>query len=82
MKADGDVNVLIGQDCAEALIPLEIRRGATGEPFATRTLFGWSLNGSISTQCTLNKQVIANFITTFSIEKKLDLLWIMENDGI
>ena len=82
MKADGDVNVLIRQDCAEALIPLEIRRGATGEPFATRTLFGWSLNGPISTQCTLNKQVIANFITIFSIEKKLDLLWSMENDGI
>ena len=81
MKSDGDVNVLIGQDCAEALIPLEIRKGATGEPFATRTLFGWSLNGPISNHDILNKQVIANCITTFSKEKKHDCLWSMENYG-
>ena len=80
MKSDGDVNVLIGQDCAEALIPLEIRKGATGEPFATRTLFGWSLNGPISNHDILNKQVIANCITTFSKENKLDCFWSMGND--
>ena len=82
VKSDGDVNMLIGQDCAEALIPLEIRKGATGEPFTTRTLFGWSLNGPISSHDILNKQVIANCITTSSKEKKLDCLWRMENDEI
>ena len=39
------VDVLIGQDCSEALIPLEVRKGKKGEPFATRTMLGWSMNG-------------------------------------
>ena len=34
------VQVLIGQDNAEALIPIDVRRGMTGQPFATQTLFG------------------------------------------
>ena len=45
IKADGDVNVLIGQACAEALIPLEIRRGATGESFPTEHYLGGVLTG-------------------------------------
>ena len=44
----GDVDVLLGQDCADALIPIDVRRGSRGQPFATRTLLGWSLNGYIT----------------------------------
>jgi len=39
------VHLLIGQDNADALIPLEVRKGKRGQPFACRTLFGWSVNG-------------------------------------
>ena len=63
-KPGQPVNVLIGQDCAEALIPLEMRRGTKGAPFATRTLFGWSLNGPTSIQRTPTNCVIGNLMTT------------------
>ena len=46
VKSGVSVDVLIGQDNAEALVPLEIRRGSRNEPFAIRTMFGWCLNGS------------------------------------
>ena len=36
------VDVLIGQCHAEALIPIETRQGRRGEPFAVRTMLGWS----------------------------------------
>lgn len=41
----GEVDLLIGQDNSEALLPLEVRKGEVGEPFAVRTLLGWSLHG-------------------------------------
>ena len=45
-----EVDILIGQSHAAALIPLEVRQGSTmDEPFAVRGLLGWSLNGSFHT---------------------------------
>ncbi|XP_045122646.1 uncharacterized protein LOC123511097 [Portunus trituberculatus] len=41
----GGVDLLIGLDTPQALLPLEIRAGGDGEPFATRTLLGWTVNG-------------------------------------
>jgi len=43
-KAD----MIIGQDNADLLVPLEVRHGPGGEnaPFAIRTRLGWVLNGS------------------------------------
>ena len=34
------VTILIGQDVAEALCPLELRKGKEGQPYATRTRLG------------------------------------------
>ena len=62
-SASSEVDLLIGQDHCEALIPLEIRKGQRGEVYAVRTLFGWSLNGPISTHNMPDKQVINLFIT-------------------
>ena len=47
---DVKVDILIGQDSPEALMPLEIRGGSRGQraPFAVRTLLGWTVNGPIS----------------------------------
>ena len=39
------VTILIGQGVPEALWPLELRKGKEGQPYATRTRFGWMLNG-------------------------------------
>ena len=38
--SDAGVDILIGQDNAEALFPLEMRRDKKGEPIAIRTLLG------------------------------------------
>ena len=41
------VTLLIGQDNPEALVPTDLRKGAAGEPYATKTVFGWTLNGPL-----------------------------------
>lgn len=41
-----EVGLLIGYDCPSALAPLEIVTGKINEPFAQRTLLGWSIIGS------------------------------------
>ena len=41
------VSISIGQDVPEAFWPLELRKGKKGQPYATRTRLGWSLNGTL-----------------------------------
>ena len=77
-KQNVKVHLLIGQDNAEAFIPLDIRKGRRGEPFAVKTLFGWCLNGSIPT--TVSKRVISHFVTNVhSIEEQVNKLWAIED---
>ena len=56
------VDLLIGQDHSEALIPLEVRKGKPGEPLAIRSVLGWCLNGSAHGQC-VSTNVVSNFIS-------------------
>ena len=39
------VSLLIGQDAPDALLPIEVRQGKSGQPYAMRTRLGWTLNG-------------------------------------
>ena len=55
------VHLLIGQDCPDAMIPLECRRGASGQPFAVRTPLGWTVNGPLNDGRN-ERIVISNFI--------------------
>ncbi|XP_030849736.1 uncharacterized protein LOC115927700 [Strongylocentrotus purpuratus] len=41
------VDLLIGQDYPELICPLEIRRGEPRDPYAVRTVLGWTLNGPV-----------------------------------
>nr|XP_033951031.1 uncharacterized protein LOC117455577 [Pseudochaenichthys georgianus]XP_033951039.1 uncharacterized protein LOC117455577 [Pseudochaenichthys georgianus] len=43
---DCEVGLLIGYDCPSALAPLEVVTGGENEPFAQRTVLGWSIIGS------------------------------------
>ena len=81
-KAKHEVDILIGQDNAEALIPLDVRRGQIHEPFAVRTLFGWSINGPASGIAPVSRNVISHFISATSLEDKVDSLWKLENEGL
>ena len=44
------IDLLIGQDHAELLMPHEVRSGSDGAPYAVRTTLGWTLHGSIAGQ--------------------------------
>ena len=48
-RAD-QIELLIGQDHAELLMPLEVRSGSDGAPYAVRTTLGWTLHGSVACQ--------------------------------
>ena len=78
---NADIDILIGQDNAEALIPLEIRKGQKGEPFATRTMFGWSFNGPARPNIVSHK-VISNFITTSYVKADMTQSWNSQDEGI
>ena len=78
--SDLKVHILLGQDNCEALIPLEMRRGEQGDPFAVRTLFGWSVNGPAMTSGPTRRSVINHFVS--SVEDQINKLWDIENEGI
>ena len=83
LLVQGQVNVeiLIGQENSEALLPLEVRKGKPGEPFATRTLFGWSLNGPAND--TVNKRVTSHFISTLPpVKSSINDIWSLEHGNI
>ena len=70
------VDLLIGQDCSDALIPLEVKRGAEGEPYAVRTVLGWSISGPVVYD--KGKQpVISHFI---KLDKQVEKMWELDNE--
>ena len=44
-QIDAEIGLMIGGNCPEALCPLELKRGAEGEPFAFRSQLGWTVYG-------------------------------------
>lgn len=68
--SNGEVDLLIGQDHAEALMPLEVRKGDAKEIFAVRTLLGWSLNGPLASLSSVSKKVMSHFITVTEMENE------------
>ena len=67
------VDLLIGQDNSEALVPLQVLKGNLGDPFAVLAKFGYSLNGVVpgsSPDC-VSLAVVSNFVH-ISIDAKVD----------
>ena len=56
------VDLLIGQDNSAALMPMDVRHGPVGSPFAVLTKFGWSLNGRVSNNVP-NRRVTSHLVT-------------------
>ncbi|XP_043229563.1 uncharacterized protein LOC122385388 isoform X1 [Amphibalanus amphitrite] len=42
------VELLLGANVIEAVLQLEVRTGSPGDPVAIRTVFGWTLTGSVA----------------------------------
>ena len=69
------VDLLIGQDNSEALVPLQVLKGNPGDPFSVLTKFGWTLNSVVpgsSPDC-VSLAVVSNFVHT-SIDAKVEVL--------
>ena len=77
------VDLLIGQDNSEALVPLQVLKGNPGDPFAVLTKFGYSLNGVVpgsSPDC-VSLAVVSNFVHT-SIDAKVEVLSDIADDHV
>ena len=74
-----DVSLLIGQNCSEALIPYEVRKGLQHEPYAVRTLLGWYMSGPVSDgACT------SHFIVNLCVpsqQKDINALWEIDQEA-
>jgi hypothetical protein len=46
-QIEAEIDLLIGSDVPEALQPEEVRKGRNGQPYATRTILGWVVNGPL-----------------------------------
>ena len=69
------VDLLIGQDNSEALVPLQVLKVNPGNPLAVLTKFGWTLNSvvpGISPDC-VSLAAGSNFVHT-SIDAKVEVL--------
>ena len=77
------VDILIGQDNNEALVPLQVLKGNPGDPFCVLTKFGWTLNSVFpgsSTHC-VSHCVVSNFVHT-SIDAKVEVLSDIADDHV
>ena len=77
------VDLLIGQDNSEALVPLKVLRGNPGDPFSVFTKFGWTSNGVVpgsSPDC-VSLCVVSNFVHT-SIDAKVEVLSDIADDHV
>ena len=68
-------DILIGMDKAHILMPLEVRSNpdAPDQPYAVRTLFGWSVSGTV--QGGGASEVMSHFV---SLEEQVERLWQLE----
>ena len=75
------VDILIGQDNSEALVPLQVLKGNPGDPFSVLTKFGWTLNSVVpgsSSDC-VSLCVVSNFAHT-SIDDNVEVLSSIPDD--
>lgn len=80
---DCEVGLLIGCDCPSVLAPLEVIMGDENEPFAQRTVLGWSIIGSTNPH--LDRQGNQNFVHRVAVKEipvpsTTDVLKVLESD--
>ena len=72
-----NVMLLIGQDNPDILLPREVRNGNRGEPYATRYLLGWTVNGPLGLEYDkCQRHVTSNFVTMDdTLQKQVETFW-------
>lgn len=73
------VGLLLGQDVPQALMPLDVRVGEKGEPYATLTNLGWVVSGPIGQN--KGNTATSHFCNTSSgsLELQLSKFWKIES---
>lgn len=79
-QLEDDVSLLIGQDVPRALVPLEVRYGGENEPYATRTILGWTLNGPLGVTDVNDDKAVCNFVMAgmgqeSNLEAQVEQFW-------
>ena len=72
------VDLLIGQDNSEALVPLQVLKGNPGDPFTVLTKFGWTLKSVVPGS---SPDCVSNFVHT-SIDAKVEVLSDIADDHV
>ncbi|KAJ8034948.1 hypothetical protein HOLleu_21987 [Holothuria leucospilota] len=75
----GQVELLIGQDIPEALVPLEIRKGRVGDPFAIRirTQLDWAVSGPLGGT---GGDPVSHFVCSDAeLDMRLNKVWKLES---
>lgn len=72
-----DITLLIGQDNGDLLVPRDVRVGDPGEPYAVRTILGWTVAGCLTGQTTHHTCAL---ISTPPPPEQLERLWTLERE--
>ena len=76
---ESGVSILIGQDVPEALWPLELQKGKEGQPYATRTRLGWSLNGPLESDSLAGESAFCNLARADErLDVQVEQFWKLE----
>ena len=77
------VDLLIGQDQPDLLVPLEICRSLNkaGQPYATRTKLGWALQGPVDENIGSNSCMTNSHIQLEQLNQRVENLWNIDNEN-
>ena len=77
------IDLLIGQDQPDLLVPLEICRSLNkaGQPYATRTKLGWALQGPVDENIGSNACMTNSHIQLEQFNQKVENLWNIDNEN-
>ena len=81
-----EVTVLLGQTDADCLIPLDVVQGQKGDPYATRTKLGWTINGPMKMNAE-RKPKVKNFHAKVrdcceELREEVKEFWKLESHGL
>ena len=84
-----EVGLIIGQDCPEALTPIDIVRGGRGEPWASRSVLGWSVNGPLKKNIGASrKRLTSNYVSGMTsqandlLSQQVERFWKIDSSGL
>ena len=79
-----DIGILLGADCAQAIICTEIKSVAPNLPHLAKTRFGWSLFGTSSTKGQRTETITAGHLRVEDVElhQMVERFWKTESMGV